>query len=221
MAQYKDITGQKFGRLTAIKELQKSKYVGNTRIQRAKWLCKCDCGKETVVIKENLSRGITKSCGCLKNDTQNNKTHGMSKTRFYSEWCSMIRRCENKKDKSYRRYGGRGITVCDRWRKDFMNFYEDMQGDYDDGLTLDRIDNSLGYNPSNCRWVSMKQQQNNRTNNVVFEIDGKKHTMSEWCDIFGLSNSMVRSRYHRGCEIDKLFLHPKRIPWNKKEDNNG
>lgn len=155
---------EKFGRLTVIS------YIGMSKNSMKMWKCKCDCGKIVEVRQGNLKNGHTKSCGCLQQEVRvtSNTTHGHTSnhknSKTFNAWVNMKKRCFDKNNKSYHNYGGRGITVCDRWMK-FENFLEDM-GCPSSELTLDRINTDGNYEPSNCRWATQKEQQNNRRNNV-------------------------------------------------------
>jgi len=138
-------------------------------------LCKCNCGKETIVRGSDLKSEKTKSCGCfLKKGGR--LTHGHSKigkvSKVYMVWCDIKKRCNNKNNKDYKYYGGRGIKVCKRWSK-FENFLRDM-GEVPSGLTLDRINNDLGYFKKNCRWATRKEQANNQRSNRK-KIDDKRN----------------------------------------------
>ncbi len=199
---YKDITGQKFYRLTAIKR------EGTTPHGESKWLCKCDCGKEVVVRHGALTSGNTKSCGCWNKENLKiiNKKHGDSCTRLYKIWSGMKKRCYTKTDKNYLLYGGRGIKVCDDWKTDYLKFKEwALSNGYADSLTLDRKDSNGNYEPDNCQWSGLIKQANNKRSNIIFEINGEKHTMAEWCKIKGISYRMVKTRYSDGWDPRDLF----------------
>lgn len=167
-----DITGKRFGRWLVIKkDISKKLY----------WICKCDCGTIKSVYGSNLRLGKTKSCGCLLRETSSriHKTHGKYHNPIYSVWAGMLRRCKNKNDSHYHFYGGRGIKVCNRWEK-FINFYEDMSDGYKKGLQIDRIDTNGNYEPGNCRWVTPKQNSQNRNSNVFITMNGKRMVQIEW-----------------------------------------
>lgn len=154
----KDLTGQRFGMLTAIKT------VGVTGINRRRvWLVLCDCGKAKKTAVSNLVDGKARSCGCLKDKihTDRLKTHGAFGTPEYRTWAGMLSRCRNKASKAYRHYGFRGIKVCSRWLR-FENFLKDMGKRPSLKFSLDRINNNGDYEPNNCRWATAKQQVNNR-----------------------------------------------------------
>ena len=150
-----DLTGRKFGMLTVLKFAYKNSF------NQAMWKCRCDCGNETTVHSNNLRRGYTKSCGCVRNlkSSERTKKHGMHGTNLYNRWKSMKERCSDMKNE---RYGGRGITVCDEWKNDFQAFYDwSMSNGYSANLQLDRIDNDGNYEPTNCRWISAKKNREN------------------------------------------------------------
>lgn len=176
MSELIDLNGKKFGKLTVVKRVENNKH------RQPQWLCKCDCGNETIVSGQKLRTGHTKSCGCIIFEQKTRLKHGMTNTSLFTRWMNMKSRCYNPKNKRYSRYGARGITICDEWM-DFSNFYNwAMQNGFKESLTLDRIDNDNGYCPENCRWATQKQQSNNKSTNSIFEINGEKNTLSEWCD---------------------------------------
>lgn len=158
MSKLFDLTGQRFGRLVVI---QRAENRGRATV----WQCKCDCGKTVEIRSAELIRGRAKSCGCLRRDRclEIHTIHGGRYTRLYSIFCDMKKRCYNPHTLHFEDYGGRGITVCDEWRQDFVAFREwALTHGYTDTLSIDRIDNDRGYSPDNCRWVTMKEQCNNR-----------------------------------------------------------
>lgn len=172
----KDLTGQSFGKWFVI-GLSKQKDKGG----RVLWDCRCECGYRQKVRTGPLMYGKSKSClGCVEHG-KHKITHGLRKSRAYKTHESMIARCCNPKHKSYPRYGGRGISVCDRWRESLLNFVEDM-GHPPEGMSLDRVDNDGDYCPENCRWSTWKEQANNRSSSVQITIFGLTMTIAEWSD---------------------------------------
>lgn len=193
--------GKKFGKLTVI-----SRSVNN-RWRGLRWVCLCDCGKETITNGCDIRSGHTKSCGCLS------VKHGQKKngttSKIYAVWYHMIDRCTNVKSKYYNDYGGRGISVCQRWMK-FENFSEDM-GEVPQGCQIDRIDNNQGYDKENCKWVTPKQQQRNKRSNHLATHNGKTQCLAAWSEEVGINYDTLLSRINRnGWTIEKALTTPVR-----------
>ena len=199
-----DLTGQRFGRLKVIARAE------NTRQGKPQWLCECDCGNRKIVYGYSLTRGATKSCGCLLKETTitKNTTHGKRHMRIYRIWASIHERCNYPAHKYYKNYGGRGIRVCAEW-DDFFMFYEwALANGYQEGLTIDRIDTNGNYEPSNCRWVTMKVQNNNRRNNHLVTYKGQTKTLSEWAEEFQINRYTLYKRIQAGWSVEKALETP-------------
>lgn len=184
--QYKDITGKKYGRLTVLKEF------GRNKSREILWECKCDCGnsKTVKITYTNLTHGNTQSCGCLQKERASisNKTHGDSKEKLFMVWSDMRARCNRKTHHAYGYYGGRGIKICEDWDSNYETFKGwAVETGYKHGLTIDRIDNDKNYEPSNCKWATMKEQCNNRSTNKHVYFINKKFTISDFCKTFKIS----------------------------------
>ena len=159
-----DLTGYKFGRLTA-------QHVVNNSKTGTYWSCLCECGKIANVFIGHLRSGKTNSCGCLALDSH--RTHGQYRTPAHISWCSMRARCLSKNTNGYDRYGGRGIKICSRW-DDFANFLEDM-GERPEGQTLDRKDSNGDYTPDNCKWSTLAEQGSNMVDSRRYVLDGVEY----------------------------------------------
>lgn len=175
-------------------------------------LCRCSCGTEKEILKQSVDEGHTKSCGCLQRElaSQRSVTHGRSESPIYALWRAMIARCTNPNDGEFSRYGGRGITVCDRWQGDngFENFLADM-GERPKGMQLDRIDNGGNYEPSNVRWSTPKDNARNRRSNRHLECDGVSRTLAEWAERLGVSSAAILMRLKAGWSVKDAVTTPK------------
>ena len=194
-----DLTDQRFGHLLVIGEGDL-----DTRFDTS-WECVCDCGVTKSVNTQALRRGRTLSCGCHRQRLATR--HGMSESRIYKAWHQMNRRCSNPKDAGWSWYGGRGIIVCERWKK-FENFYADM-GDPSSGETLDRIDNDGNYEPGNCRWATLYEQSRNKRSNVMVTIGDRTQCLEDWSRESGIARDTLSARLKRGCPPDRLLDPPR------------
>lgn len=208
MAVFKDLTGIRFGKLSVI-ELSKEVNSGNRK--RKYWLCVCDCGNKNEIRTDSLTSGKVSSCGCLKKEQEKiNLTkfhrHKMSKTKLYRTWQGMKSRCCNENNKSYKRYGGRGIKVCSEWME-FDNFMSwSLSNGYEENLTIDRINNDKGYEPVNCKWSSNKEQSRNRSTNIILNHNGQSMTLIELTEKLNLPYKTIHARYKRGKRGKELVL---------------
>ena len=173
-----------------------------TRDGRVYLLCQCECGATKEVIIKNLKSGQSKSCGCVgrKKTSERNQKHGLRFTRTWRIWQAMKNRCYNKNVPQYHNYGGRGISVCDAWRNDFMSFYNDV-GEAPEGKSIDRIDNDGNYEPGNVRWSTAKEQGRNKSNNT--KINGV--CITEISRSLGGNHALVRKRLNRGWDVEKAI----------------
>ena len=195
-----DLSGQRFGRLIALSEAERSP------LGRTQWLCRCDCGNVKVVASRHLKNGATKSCGCWHDEAAsiNATKHGRYGTRTYTAWSGMLQRCTNPSNRFYSDYGGRGIKVCERWRT-FANFLADM-GEVPEGMSIDRIDPNGDYEPSNCRWATAQEQARNRRSNRAVTFNGETKTLAEWAEKLGIGYGTLHSRLnYYGWDTEKAF----------------
>ncbi len=191
-----DITNQKFGKLTAVSFAKK------TASGRTFWLCRCDCGTEVVIRTDNLRSRHTTSCGkCRSRKEPNKKRRDRLPIKYYKleykSWEMMIQRCTNPNYTAYKSYGGRGITVCERWLTSFNNFYTDMGSRPNKDYSLDRINNNGNYEPGNCRWATRSQQSANQRprNNVVVHLDGEILTVKQVSQKLGIPRHAAYDLY--------------------------
>lgn len=194
--------GMRIGMLEVVERAE------NTKQGATRWICKCDCGNLITLTQAQIKKKTKDNCGCVKKK-HFNATHGCSETRLYYAWSLMISRCERPKNRAYKYYGQRGITVCDEWH-DFLNFKAWVDATKPEGeYTLDRIDNNKGYSPDNCRWADKKTQANNRRSNVEIEYNGETHNLSEWSELLGFDYKRVHNRIHKlGWTFEKAISTP-------------
>jgi len=199
-----DLTGRKFGRLSVI-----GRHPQNAKNKSPMWECVCGCGSETIVSGTHLRGGHTQSCGCKGREALAGRscTHKMSKSVEHNTWSKIKARCHNPTDKCFRYYGARGISVCDRWRFSFENFFADM-GLRPRGTTIDRIDNDGNYEPSNCRWATKTQQARNKRRSLRFEWDGALMQINDICDKVGIPRGLVYQRVRAGWDHYRAFTQP-------------
>ena len=202
---------QKYNKLTAIKFSHRNK--------RSKmfWLFRCDCGVEKVIRVDGVISGHTKSCGCLQrkhiSELGKNIVHGMCRTRFHNTWNGMKQRCIDKNLLCYKHYGGRGIKCF--W-KSFENFRDDMYESYlrhvkehgEKQTTIDRIDNNGNYEPNNCRWATLEEQQQNKRRSIFITHRGKTRCLKEWAKIVGIKHGSIRGRFYRGWSTKRMIETP-------------
>lgn len=194
----RNIAGLRFGKLTAISE------AGLYQSRRVTWLCRCDCGEETVVRGDCLRSGVTKSCGCNRRELPT--THGLTLSPEYNSWCSMKGRCLNANDQEAHNYSQRGITVCDRWLNSFEAFYEDMGPRPSPSHSLDRHPDKNGnYEPGNCRWATATEQVRNRRVTVMVSVGGKDVSLAEAALRAGVRYATAWNRMRLGWPIERVL----------------
>jgi len=209
---FKDITGQKFGRLMVIR------HVGRDKNNYALWECKCDCGNVIVTTGHNLRGGNTKSCGCSSRDRIREwnytvkRKHGGRDTKLFHIWSGMKTRCYNPHAINYKDYGAKGVTICDEWLTDFAKFRDwAMSNGYSHELTIDRIDYNGNYEPNNCRWCTTKEQNRNRRSNKMITYKGETHCIADWADIIGMKYSILQRRLNNPhYTLERAFTEPPR-----------
>lgn len=206
---FKDISGQRFGRLVAVEP------VGKTPARKTVWLCRCDCGQSPRVVSGDLASGKVVSCGCHKAESAKSRfsTHGLRRSPLYGTWANMVNRCTNPNSDDYADYGGRGITICDEWQRNFQAFHDyvtRLSGYGNPGYTLDRADNSLGYQPGNMRWATATEQSRNRRYNHLVTHLGKTQCLSAWAEETGIKADTIRARLRLGWSIDRALSTPTR-----------
>jgi hypothetical protein len=205
-----DLTGMPSGKLRVLREVERS------QCRRRSWWCQCDCGNvmKVAACRLLLSPGGTRSCGCLRRDwcsgslRVKNTRHGKSKTSEYQTWQGLIGRCLDPDDPGFKDYGGRGITVCERWAGSFEAFYEDMglrpSGDH----SIERIDNDGPYAPGNCKWATRFEQGRNKRSNHRLEHGGESLILAEWARITGIPKNVILNRLNLGWTVSRALTQP-------------
>lgn len=208
MSNFIDLSGQKFGRLTVIKFDKKIETSNNRKYY---WLCKCEYGNIVSINSANLKNGHTLSCGCLRleNCINATKKHLQTGSDLYYVWSQIKQRCNNPNNKRYKNYGARCIKFCNEW-EDFTNFYNwAKENGYKKGLTIDRIDNNGNYEPLNCRWITNKEQQNNKRNNHLITYNNETLTVTQWAEKYNINVYTFRNRISKGWDIKKALTYKK------------
>lgn len=205
-----DLTGRQFGRLTVVTWVP-------THNRIPEWICDCSCGERTIVPADRLTRvrGNTKSCGCLRKEPWARK-HGDKGSRLYSVWSAMKKRCYQVGSINYHNYGGRGIVLCDDWRDDYRAFKVwAMANGYEEGLSIDRIDNDKGYSPENCRWTTRTENNRNRRNTRTISVHGETLYWSEAAKRYGISYDTLKMRIYAGYSPENA-VRPGEDPLNRR-----
>lgn len=199
MAKHQDKSGETFGRLLVL-HLHHKTDKGNYF-----WSCRCECGNLCTIPTSSLNK-VTRSCGCIKREqlVERNSSHGLAHTPIYNVWSSMKARCDLTSNKSYKDYGGRGISYCDSW-KTFENFYSDMGESYKEWLTIERIDNGKGYYKENCKWVDRFEQASNTRKNKFVTYDGVTLTQSQMARKYGIMPQVLNKRLKLGWEVKRAL----------------
>jgi len=203
-----DWSGKIQGDLTIVRDVGKDSY--GSRL----WECICKCGATVNKTSGNLANGVkscSTACGVATSNivrTKHGQARDTHRSKVYNAWLGLKDRCLNPKAAAYHRYGGRGITVCDSWRDSYDAFYKDVGEPPTPKHTLDRIDNNKGYEPSNVRWATRKEQSNNISTNVWVEYDGKRMTWAQWAEYLGISYNCLMTRKKKGKPIEEILLPP-------------
>lgn len=218
MSKVYDLVGQRFGRLVVLEKEKRN--IPKTKRTCVWWRCECDCGSIVIVPTTRLVTGVTKSCGCYKADASAKRltTHGHGHgERLYGVWSTMKQRCYYVGSPSYANYGAKGITVCDEWLHNYDSFRSwALSNGYDETairgkFTVDRIDQSKGYSPDNCRLVDMQVQNSNKRSNVYLTLNGETATLAEMARRHNISDSTLRGRLNSGWSVEDALTKPARV----------
>lgn len=200
-----NLAGLSFNRWTVIA------YAGQ-RGHHHLWKCRCSCGTKAIIFGGNLTRNLSRSCGCYDSEVtaarnRANATHGGCGTPEYDAWHAIIQRCCNPRSRCYGSYGGRGIAVCDRWRKSFADFLTDMGPRTSPAHSIDRIDNNRGYEPGNCRWAIQTVQDRNKRTTRLLTFNGETLCATEWADRLGINRQTLFTRLRKGWSVEKTLTY--------------
>ena len=214
MGKFVDLTGQRFGKLVVIERTE------NKGIE-VRWLCKCDCGNQSIVASTRLKSGRTRSCGCLKGETAKKvmSTHKKTRTKIYNLYHLIKARCYKPYTNNFKDYGGRGITMCDEWlgKNGFINFYnwatnngykEEILPNGKNKWTIDRIDVNGNYEPKNCRFVTNEEQAKNKRNTVYLTYNGETLTQNEWAKKLNIYAGAIQWRLKKGWSVEETLSTP-------------
>ena len=199
-----DLTSKQFGRLTVLS------FQGRNKQYDSLWSCSCECGNSKVIRGGVLKNGHTRSCGCLQKEStsMSRTTHGLIKENFklYKVWIGIKQRCNNPKSSSFNDYGGRGISICEKWESKFEDFhYWAISKGYKEGLTIERVNPNGNYEPTNCIWIPKKEQSNNRTSSVVISYQGITENASYWSEKTKIPSNVITQRIRRGWSEEKTL----------------
>ena len=199
-----DIIGMKFGMLTVIS-------YSHSKNRKSYWMCQCDCGTKKVLRLDTFKNNTTSktvSCGCYNRVKCSSATHRLSHTKLYHTWASMKDRCLNKNNPHYDRYGGRGITINNEWY-DYENFYNwAISNGYEEGLSIDRIDNNGNYEPSNCKWTTQSVQNRNTSRNRMYTINGESLCITDIANKYNINRNTLNYRLNKGVPIEDAIKPP-------------
>jgi hypothetical protein len=206
MGKFLDLSGLRVGSLTVTGPCERSRSPRGTSL--VFWTCLCDCGKIVKRRSSLLMRSVEMSCGCQTGDkiSRTHRRHGMSRSRTYAIWCDMRMRCFTPSHPKYFRWGGRGITVCNRWAT-FENFLADM-GERPPGHSIERIDNDGPYSPENCRWATYVEQARNTRRTIFLTHAGETLPLTEWSERSGIPHGVIRQRHHKGWVDSRAVTEP-------------
>ena len=206
MVHKRDITGQRFNRLIA---LRLDRY--DPKSHQSYWIFQCDCGNKKVLSLGGVAGETTKSCGCYNAEVSGarKRTHGKSRTKVYGAWCKMKERCYKPNTLEFEHYGERGIIICDRWLESFENFLADMGEPPTPKHSIDRIDNDGNYEPGNCKWSTSTQQTLNYRRNLLITYRGQTKPLKMWTDELNLDYSKILQRIRTlGWSAERAFYRP-------------